>query len=153
MRVADGVVVTLEYTVRTADGTLVDSTGRCGPVAILQGGEQLFPALEQRLVGLVPGDTREVRIPADDAYGPRNPALVRNLPRAKLPPDLQFESGKDYRIKTPDGRPLRFRVRSITSTDIEADFNHPHAGQDLLATVTIVDVRPATPTESRRGKV
>ena len=33
--VAADLVVTLEYTVRLEDGTLVDSTGQCGPIAIM----------------------------------------------------------------------------------------------------------------------
>lgn len=153
MLVVAGAVVTLEYTVRVADGTVLDSTGQCGPIAILQGAERLFPTLEARLIGLRPGETREITIPATDAYGPRDPALVRMLPRDRLPPDLVFEVGKDYRIKAPEGRVLRFRVRAVTAAEVQADFNSPYAGQDLLATVTIVQVRAATPEEERRGRV
>jgi FKBP-type peptidyl-prolyl cis-trans isomerase 2 len=153
MEVAAGRVVTLEYTVRVADGTLVDSTGQCGPIAILHGSEQLFPALEARLVGLRPGDTREIRIPAEEAFGPHNPGLIRMLPRERLPAELVLEVGTDYRIKAPEGRTLRFRVLALTATEVQADFNPRHAGQELLATVTIVDVRAATPDEERRGRV
>ena len=68
MEVASGVVVTLEYTVRLASGTLVDSTSGCGPLSILYGAGQLFPALEDRIAGMRPGETRALRIPAEDAY-------------------------------------------------------------------------------------
>jgi len=153
MQVAEGRVVTLEYTVRVADGAMVDSTGQCGPIAVMQGAGQLFPALESRIDGLRAGDTREFRIPPDEAYGPRDPALVRALPRAKLPPDVAFEVGKDYRIKAKEGRALRFRVLALTRTEVQADFNSPYAGQDLVATVTIVAVRRPTAEEARRGRV
>lgn len=153
MQVADGRVVTLEYTVRVADGALIDSTGQCGPIAVMQGAGQLFPALESRIDGLRPGDTREFRIPPDEGYGPRDPALVRALPRAKLPPDLALEVGKDYRIKMKEGRALRFRVLALTKAEVQADFNSPYAGQDLIATVTIVAVRRPTAEEERRGRV
>jgi hypothetical protein len=34
-----------------------------------------------------------------------------------------------------------------------ADFNSPHAGQTLVATVTVVGVRAPTPEEEPRGRV
>ena len=153
MEVAPGRVVTLEYTVRLADGTPIDSTGQCGPVTVLVGAGQLFPALEDRLTGIQPGETRELRIPAEDAYGPRRPELIRALPRDRLPPDLELTVGAEYRLTAPDGKVLRFRVAAVGAQEIQADFNPPSAGQDLIATVTVVDVRAATPEEERRGRV
>lgn len=153
MEVAAGCVVTLEYTVRLASGRLLDSTGTCGPIAVMHGGGQLFPALEDRIVGMRAGETREFRIAAVDAYGEWHEDLVRRIPRAQLPPDLDVEVGEEYRLKAPAGRSLRFRVLEADADGVRADFNPPGAGQDLLATVTIVDVRPATPEEERRGRV
>jgi len=153
MEVASGRVVTLEYTVRLASGALVDSTGGCGPIAILHGGGQLFPAIEERLAGMQPGETRELRIPSEEAYGASRPELVRTLPRDRLPPDLPLEVGTEYRLKTPEGKALRFRVVEVGEREIRADFNRREAGQELVATVTVVDVRAATPAETRRGRV
>jgi FKBP-type peptidyl-prolyl cis-trans isomerase SlyD len=153
MEVAAGRVVTLEYTVRLANGALLDSTGGCGPVAILCGAGQLYPALEERLAGMVAGETRELRIPAEDAYGVWRPELVRTIPRDRLPPDLAVKVGGEYRLRAPDAKPLRFRVLEIGATEVRADFNPAAAGQDLVATVTVVAVRAATPDEERRGRV
>jgi len=153
MQVAAGRVVTLEYTVRLASGGLVDSTGGCGPVAILVGGGQLFPALEERIGGMQAGETRELRIPAEEAYGARRAELVCAVPRERLPPDLKLQVGAEYRVKTPDGRGLRFRLLEIGEREIRADFNPPGAGEELIATVTVVTVRSPTPDEERRGRV
>jgi FKBP-type peptidyl-prolyl cis-trans isomerase 2 len=151
--VAAGMVVTLEYTVRVADGRLVDSTGDCGPLAVLQGSGQLFPALEDRIVGMRVGETREIRIPAADAFGDWRPELVRTIRRDQLPPSLQLEVGTEYRLKAESGKALRFRLLEIGLEDVRADFNAPQAGQELLATVTVVGVRPPTTEEERRGRV
>ena len=153
MEVAAGRVVTLEYTVRLASGELVDSTGDCGPLSILCGAGQLFPPLEARLAGMRAGETRELRIPAEEAWGERQPGLVRTMAREHLPPDLVLEVGREYVVKTPEGRALRFCVRGIGERTVEADFNPRGAGQELHATVTVVAVRPPTAEEERRGRV
>lgn len=146
-------VVTLEYTVHLENGRLLDSTGHCGPIAVMIGAGQLFPALEDRIAGMRPGETRELRIPAEDAYGPWHENLVRSMPRDRLPPDLELTVGEEYRLKGPDGKPLRFRLLEIGSDSVRADFNAPNAGQGLVATVTVIAVRAPTADEARRGRV
>jgi len=153
MHVAAGRVVTLAYTVRLATGAVIDSTERCGPVAIMCGAGQLFPWLEERLHGMRPGDTREVHIPPDEAYGPWRPELVRALPRERLPPGLALSVGTEYRLTAPGGKTLRFRLVEIGEHEVRADFNRRAAGQELHATVTVVAVREPTADESRRGRV
>lgn len=152
MEVADGRVVVLEYTVHFANGRLLDSTGHCGPIAVMHGSGQLFPALEDRIVGMQAGETRELHIPAEEAYGPWREELVREMPRDRLPPDLELTVGEAYTLKSPDGKTLRFKLLEIGDAQVRADFNPPGAGQALTATVTVVAVRPPTPDEERRGR-
>lgn len=153
LEVAADRVVTLEYTVHLENGRLLDSTGHCGPIAVMVGAGQLFPALEDRILGMRAGETRELRIPAADAYGERSETLVRTMARDRLPPGLELVVGEEYRLKGPDGKLLRFRVLEIGADTIRADFNSPFAGQGLLATVTVVAVREPTAEEARRGRV
>jgi FKBP-type peptidyl-prolyl cis-trans isomerase 2 len=153
LTVAHDLVVTLEYTVRLDSGRLVDSTGQCGPMAIMVGAGQLFPALEDRIAGMRAGETREVRIPPEDAYGPWREELVRTIPRRNLSPDLELVVGEEYRLKGPDGKPRRFRLLDVGEESVRADFNPPFAGESLVAIVTVVDVRLPTPEEARRGRV
>jgi FKBP-type peptidyl-prolyl cis-trans isomerase SlyD len=153
LEVAADRVVTLEYTVHLENGRLVDSTGHCGPIAIMVGSGQLFPALEDRVLGMRAGESREVRIPPEDAYGAWQEGLVRTIPRTRLAPDLELTVGEEYRLKGPDGKPLRFRLLEIGDDSVRADFNAPLAGQALVATVTVVAVRPPTAEEARKGRV
>lgn len=146
-------VVTLEYTVHLENGRLIDSTGHCGPIAVMVGAGQLFPALEDRILGMRAGETRSLRIPPEDAYGVRDERLVRVIPRANLAPDLDLVVGEDYRLKGGDGRARRFRLLEIGDETVRADFNSPNAGQALVATVTVVGIRMPTADEARRGRV
>lgn len=150
--IADGVVVTLEYTVMLPDGKVLDSTGSCGPVSVMYGSGQLFPALEDRILGMQAGETRTLTIPPEEGYGRWHADLVRTIPRDQLPAELDLQVGEDYRLKADD-KAVRFRVLECSPTEVRADFNAPYAGKDLTATVTVVGVRAPTAEEERRGRV
>lgn len=152
MEVQTGRVVTLEYTVHLESGRLIDSTGGCGPVAVMYGSEQLFPPIEARIAGMVAGETRELRIPPEEAYGIRRDELIRTMPRDRMPPGVDLVVGQEYTVRA-DGKTLRFRLVDLTATDVTADFNPPQAGEALVAKVTVVSVREPTADEVRRGRV
>jgi len=153
MSIRDGQVVTLEYTVTFEDGTPLDSTGQCGPIAVMYGSGQLFPALENRLADMAIGETREFVIPPEQAYGAWHPELVREFPRERLDPSLTLEVGHDYRLRSPGGPELRFRLLGIEDATVRADFNDPRSGKALRAVVTVIAIRDPTPEEERRGRV
>ena len=152
MQVADGAVVTLEYTVHLADGTLLDSTGDCGPLAVMIGSGQLFPALEERHPRHGGGRDADLTIPPATPMASGVPSWCGRMPRDRLPPDLDLEVGREYRLKSPDGKraplsPARDRRRRGAG-----GLQPPQAGQALSATVTVVGVRAPTPDEERRGR-
>ncbi len=110
MRAATDTVVTIEYRASLTNGDLVDSTDHCGPVTYLHGNEQIFPALEQAVDGLMAGEERRLSLSAQESYGEHRPELIRRMPRAQLPPELALEVGKRYTIRPPRGEPMKFRL-------------------------------------------
>ena len=67
--VADGMVVSLAYTLRLDDGEEVDSAAGDDPLVYLHGAQNIIPGLEQALTGLKLGDNRRVSVNSADAYG------------------------------------------------------------------------------------
>jgi FKBP-type peptidyl-prolyl cis-trans isomerase 2 len=151
MRVATDTVVTIEYVARLDDGTVVDSTERCGAISYLHGNEQIFPALERVVDGLEPGDARDVQLPAEEAYGLRREELVRRVPRAQLPPGIALTPGERYELRAPNGTRLVFTLVGVEGDEVVADFNARGAGQGLRITATVLGVRAPTADEIRRG--
>ena len=151
LRVATDTVVTIEYRASLSNGDLVDSTDHCGPVTYLHGNEQIFPALEQAVEGLLAGEERRLALSPRETYGEHRPELVRRMPRAQLPPDLALEVGKRYTVRPPRGEPMIFRLVGIEGDEVLADFNNPAAGQGLEIWAKVVAIRPATADEIRRG--
>lgn len=151
LRVATDTVVTIEYRATLTNGDLVDSTERCGPVTYLHGNEQIFPALEQAVEGLMPGEERRLSLSPKESYGEHRPDLVRRMPRAQLPPELVLEVGRRYTVRPPRGEPMIFRLVGVEGDDVLADFNNAAAGQGLDIWAKVVAVRPATAEEIRKG--
>ena len=151
MRVAGDTVVTIEYSALLEDGAIIDSTEHCGPVTYLHGNEQIFPALERAIEGLEAGEEREIRLSPSEGYGERREELVRQIPRAELPPDLQLVPGERYTVRSPNGTRLDFRLVAIRGDEIVADFNNRAAGLGLRIKAKVLAVRAATAEELRRG--
>ncbi len=151
MRVAKDTVVTIEYSARLDDGTLVDSTDACGPISYLHGNEQIYPPLERAVDGLEAGAESELVLSAEESYGARRETLIRRIPRAQLPPDLALVAGERYTLRSPDGRKLFFRLVAVEGDEVVADFNSRAAGQGMRIHAKVLAVRPATPDELRRG--
>jgi hypothetical protein len=109
------------------NGWLLDSTGHCGPIAVMIGAGQLFPALEDRIAGMRAGETRSLRVPPEDVLSvARN--LVRDMPRDRLPPDLELTVGEEYRLKA------RRKAAALPSARDQGrhrprGFQPPNAGQ------------------------
>lgn len=143
--IAAGMMVTMEYTIRGAAGTVLRTTAGDGPFSYVHGRGELRPALELALTGMRRGDRARVRVAASEAFGLYNDAKVQRLPRARFPPDVAI--GAEYEDQI--GRTLR--VIDLDQESVTVDWNHPLAGQDLFVDVVILDVHRPESRPSRPG--
>jgi FKBP-type peptidyl-prolyl cis-trans isomerase SlyD len=144
-------VVTLQYSLATADGTVIRSASS-RPIQYLQGSGGLFPKLETALENRKVGDVLTVRLLPDDAFGKRDPELVIDVPRGNLPPGERLEIGGRILGTDPDGTEHPFIVRELGEDSVSLDGNHPLAGQTLIFEIEIQGVRDATAQELQEGK-
>jgi FKBP-type peptidyl-prolyl cis-trans isomerase SlyD len=150
MKIIRNSVVTLKYEVRDADGNVVDRASE--PVSYLHGHGSMFPKVEEVLAGKEPGEKVRERLAPADAFGDRDPELVRREPRAKFPDKLKTGMMFEGEMSHGDhAHPVRFRVVQLDADEVTLDGNHPLAGQTIEFRATVVDVRPATPEEIAHG--
>lgn len=111
-----------------------------GPMEFVIGAGQLIPKFEAAVIGLEPGQSITVSIPADDAYGQRADEMVAVIERSEIPADINPEPGHQMEVILEDGSPLPVLVTEVTDTTITLDGNHPLAGRDLTFTIRLVEI-------------
>ncbi len=153
LKVADGLVVGLDYTLRLDDGEIVDSSSDEEPLEFLQGRGQIIPGLEQALYGMAVEDQRDVVVAPADGYGERDPDAIELVDRDVFPPDLDLKPGMGLRMRDSSGRALNVFVTEVRPNGVLLDLNHPLAGETLFFQVRIAGLRPATSEELGHGHI
>ena len=87
-----GDTVKIHYTGTLDDGTQFDSSQGRDPLEFEVGSGQVIPGFDKAVEGMTVGDSKSVRIEADEAYGPRHEQLVQQVERSVLPDDLKPET-------------------------------------------------------------
>ncbi len=135
-----GDTVTVHYVGRLADGTIFSSSEGREPLKFVLGSGQVLPGFERAIEGMTPGERKEVRIPAAEAYGERSEDLVLEIDRADLPEDFEFYVGQQLLLGGPEGGQVRVIVSAITEDTVTFDGNHPLAGKDLYFSIELVSI-------------
>jgi FKBP-type peptidyl-prolyl cis-trans isomerase SlyD len=152
LKIKDGIVVSLDYTLRLDDGEVVDSSEGDAPLEYLHGYGQIIPGLEKALVGLTVGNSKKVIVPAAEAYGDVDMEAFEIVPRSMFPDDLELEEGLELSLRDAEtNEPFDASIAEIRETEVMLDFNHPLAGEALHFEVHISALRPASEEELAHG--
>lgn len=151
MQIVKNTVVSLHYKMFDADNNLIDQTEE--PMSYLHGGyDGIFPLVEETLQGKSVGDTINVTMEPEDAFGDMEPSLIRSEDIGVFPPDVELEVGMMFEADDPDsGEVMVFRVTNIADGQVIVDGNHPLAGQTIRFEATVETVREALAEEIEHG--
>lgn len=131
--------VKVHYTGKLDDGDVFDTSKDREPLEFTVGEGKLIKGFEDAVLGMEVGQTKSIKIPSDDAYGPVNKELIQTVEKNKLPQDLNPSVGQTLVSKTPDGNSFNVLVTEVTDENITIDANHPLAGKNLSFDITLVE--------------
>lgn len=151
-KVEDGVVVSMEYKL-TVDGQVLDSSDEAGPLQFLAGYGNIIPGLENEMMGMKIGDSKEVTVQPADGYGEFDEEAFMEVPRAEFPTDMKLEEGLELHVTDEEGDHRAAYVTSFDDKTVKLDFNHPLAGAELNFYVKVVALRKPTDEELDHGHV
>jgi len=140
--------LTLHYRIVLAsgegEGTVFSDTFDGRPGTLQLGMGQWAPGMEAVLVGREEGARFSVTLPADQAYGERNPELLQRVSLRLLnehaASDAGFKPGDLVEFTAPNGGRYSGVLKSFDDEAALFDFNHPLAGTALTLEVAILGV-------------
>jgi FKBP-type peptidyl-prolyl cis-trans isomerase 2 len=137
--VRSGKRVSIVYTLRLEDGTIVESNQGEAPFAYTQGGGDLLPGLERALDDMAVGESKQGTLSAADAFGEIDAELFVEVETARIPEaDRRVGAWLDYRDQS--GERQRVRVHELRGDRIVVDMNHPYAGSAIRYEVEVVKI-------------
>jgi peptidylprolyl isomerase len=123
-----GDTVSVHYTGTLDDGQVFDSSREREPLTFVVGDGNVIPGFENAVEGMQVGDTREVVVESEDAYGERQEDRMIEVPMDKLPEGVEVGSA----LQTESmGQPIILTVAQIEDDKATLDGNHPLAGEKL----------------------
>lgn len=144
--IVPGSRVRLHLRISLSDGTEAISTFDDEPLSIVMGAGELQPGLELALYGLKPGDTEDLTLDAEQAYGLHDEQLVHRIPKSEFPAGLKPEKHQVISFRVPNGEETPGTVLAVEGDQVRVDFNHPLAGHDIRFEAKILSVGLPDPT-------
>ncbi|HBG46851.1 MAG TPA: peptidylprolyl isomerase [Deltaproteobacteria bacterium] len=135
-----GDAVKVHYTGTLDDGTRFDTSEGSDPLQFVIGEGMLIPAFEQSVVGMNPGESKELHIAAEEAYGPYMDELILEVDRSQIPQHIEPDEGTQLQITQDDGSSTVVKVVKLTQDKVYLDANHPLAGKDLIFKIELVGI-------------
>lgn len=154
MQITQQCVAALTWTLKDTLGETLDVLD--DPVEFLVGGSDLLPAIDSALLGKSVGETIELQLEPEQAFGDFNDQLVFLEPRALFPKEIEegmtIEGHALPAGCNPDApKDALYTVADLYPEHVVLDGNHPLAGIAIRVQLTVRAVREATEAEVGQG--
>lgn len=126
-----GSTVTISYIGTLGNGRIFHSTDEQEPFTFTLGSDQIFPVLEQAVIGMRVGEVKNVILTAAEAYGPRLLENIIQVSRQSFPAGKDIIAGQKLSIDFKGGISKVMVVTAVNDSEVTLDGNHPLAGCDL----------------------
>jgi len=141
-KVVSGNTVSVHYRGTLKDGTEFDNSyDRGEPITFQVGGGQMISGFDEGVLGMEVGETKELALSPEQAYGPHIAEAVQVVPKETFPEGFDFEVGGMVQGSNPEGRPMVGTILEHQEESVTLDFNHPMAGKNLNFQIEIVNVQ------------
>lgn len=141
MTAKKGDTVVVEYTGKLETGEVFDTSKGKAPLEFELGSGKVIPGFDKGITGMNVGEEKMISIAPENAYGQRNPAYIKDLPRKTVPNEVDVTPGHMLIFKRQDGLSMPAMIVSADSDVVKVDFNHPLAGKTLKFTVKLIKIK------------
>ncbi len=136
--VSVGDTIKVYYTGTFANGTVFDSNIGGPTLNFTVGSGQMIRGFDQGVIGMKLNEPKTIVIPANEAYGEINPALIVKVPLSQFG-NQTVKAGMTV-SQVSGGQSVMGTITAVNSTDATIDFNPRLAGQTLIFNITVVNI-------------
>ncbi|MBI5409819.1 MAG: FKBP-type peptidyl-prolyl cis-trans isomerase [Nitrospirae bacterium] len=140
MQANPGDRVRVHYTLKDADGQVIESSNGQEPLDFIIGGGTIIPGFEKAVVGMKPSETKTIKVPPEEAYGLHDEKKIFEFDKKKAPAEFDPRVGDTVRMHRADGRQVPVTVTAVTEKNFLMDANHPLAGKELIFDLELVEI-------------
>ena len=124
------------------DGTQFDSSyDRGEPLEFVCGAGQMIRGFDAAVADMEVGQTVDIHLMPEDAYGMPDPNAVFTIEISQLPGSEDLEIGQQVYLSNQYGQPFPVKVAAKEETTITFDANHEMAGKELNFRIELVEVK------------
>lgn len=131
--------VRVHYKLFLNDGTIFDSSLEREPLEFIIGEGMVIPGFENAVIGMNEGETKNISLHPEEAYGPYRNDLVFVVGRSMVPPDIDPQVGMGLQVRSPKGI-INVIITDVSNNTITLDGNHPLAGKELNFEVKLLNI-------------
>ena len=136
--------VLVHFTLKLEDGSTAESTRANGKPALFRLGDgSLSAALEEALLGLKAGETKQFTLAPEEAFGGVSPDLIQYFSRRDFIDAGEPEVGAIMLFSGMGGSEMPGVIREVSGDSITVDFNHPLAGHRIQFDAEVLEIDPA----------
>ena len=124
------------------DGTQFDSSyDRGEPLEFVCGAGQMILGFDKAVADMEVGQTVDIHLMPEEAYGMPDPAAVFTVEIEQLPGSEELQAGQQVYLTNQFGQPFPVKVTAKDETTITFDANHEMAGKELNFRIELVEVK------------
>lgn len=137
-----GKTVRTHYRGTFNDGTQFDSSyDRGEPLEFVCGAGMMIPGFDAAVADMEVGQTVDVHLMPEDAYGEADPMAVLTVELAQMPGAEDLTVGQRVYLQNAYGQPVPVTVTAKDDQTITFDANHEMAGKELNFRIELVEVK------------
>ena len=139
-QVKNGDKVKVHYHGKLTNGETFDSSEGRQPLEFEVGSGMVIKGFDAGVMGMKVGDKKTINIPAELAYGPKNPEMVIEFPKSQFPEGMEVEIGMPLVMSSAPGQQIPVTVVEVKKEAVVLDANHHLAGEVLIFDLELVEI-------------
>ena len=141
-RAKPGDTVKVNYTGRSEDGSVFESSVGLMPLKFTIGSDEVVSGFENAVIGMCPGEKKTVVVKPEEGYGMYDDDLVFEVPNEELPAGVMPHIGMDFEMIDDEGYEITAVVIDISNDSVTIDANAPLAGKNVIYDIELIEIVP-----------